>query len=84
MPGLVEVREVAVVYHLHQDMFYHMVQDQYYRLFALLPYLHQHPDIHILLYIRYSHNRCSDLTSRVSHRHRVRVFGGHKARSPRC
>jgi hypothetical protein len=50
IPQLVEVREVAVVYHLHQDMFYHMVQDQYYRLFALLPYLQQHPDIHIFLF----------------------------------
>jgi len=50
LPKLVVVREVAVIYHLHHNMFYHMVQDQYYRLLALLPYLRQHPDIHILIY----------------------------------
>jgi hypothetical protein len=48
----VEVREVAVTYHLHHEMFYHMVQDQFYRLLALVPYLRQHPDIHIFLYGR--------------------------------
>jgi hypothetical protein len=50
LPKMVEVREVAVIYHLHHDMFYHMVQDQFYRLLALVPYLRQHPDIHVFLY----------------------------------
>jgi hypothetical protein len=52
LPKLVEVREVVVIYHIHHEMFYHMVQDQFYRLLALVPYLRQHPDIHIFLYGR--------------------------------
>jgi hypothetical protein len=47
--ALVEVAEVVVISHHHHEMFYHMVQDQYYRLFVLLPFLQQHPEIHVYL-----------------------------------
>ncbi len=44
-----KVKEVVVISHIHHGMYWHQLVNEFFRVFALLPYLWAHLDIHLHL-----------------------------------